>query len=391
MQNKPRIAIISRLYPRPDKPHTGVFNRLQFQGLSRRYRISLLVPVPLDEWLRHRRLLAPCRDGEIEVRYVGWAFLPKVGRSLYPTYFGLSLLSELSRLRDFDPDCLLVSWAYPDAVGAAALNRVLKVPLIIKAHGSDLNVHAAHPLRAAQVRWAVRSAAAIVCVSEALRQRAIALGVPAEKVLTIRNGVDLDRFRPMPRSETRRATGQALDRRTALFVGNVLATKGVRELFAAFERLSGDRPELDLVVVGEGPDTAWLRAQASRAALANRVRLVGRVPHAELAMWFNAADVTCLPSHAEGLPNVLLEAMACGIPCVATAVGGIPEVVSAVSGELVPVRDVGALAAALSHALDGRWDRDAIVAEAARFSWQNNLDAMAGVIGGAIASGCARL
>src|SRR5687768_14401834 len=181
MQDKPRIAIISRLYPRPDRPHVGVFNRVQFQGLSQRYRISLLVPVPLHEWLLDRKRLAPHRDGEIDVRYVGWVFPPKVGRLLYPACFGLSLLPELSRLRALEPECLLVSWGYPDAVGAAALNRAVGLPLIIKAHGSDLNVHAAHPLHAAQLRWAARSAAAVVCVSDALRQRAIALGVPADK------------------------------------------------------------------------------------------------------------------------------------------------------------------------------------------------------------------
>jgi glycosyltransferase involved in cell wall biosynthesis len=309
---------------------------------------------------------------------------------LYPACFGLSLLPELSRLRALEPECLLVTWGYPDAVGAAALNRALGLPLIIKAHGSDLNVHAVHPLHAAQLRWAARSAAAVVCVSEALRQRAITLGVPADKALAIRNGVDLERFKPLPRAEARRATGQAADRRTVLFVGNLLTTKGVRELFAAFERLARGRPELDLVLIGEGPDSAWVREQAASADLADRVRLVGRVPHAELAPWFNAADLTCLPSYNEGLPNVLHEAMACGIPCVATAVGGIPEVVSAVSGELVPVREVDALAAALSRVLDRRWDRDAMVAQAARFSWQRNFEAMAGVIDDAIASGRAR-
>lgn len=385
LQEKPRVAIISRLFPLPYKPHAGGFNQRQFAELAQRYRVSLLVPVPFHQWLVHRKQLAPIRRDEIDVRYAGWAFPPKVARALYPACFGLSLLPELARLRRFEPACLLVSWGYPDAVGAAALNGVLGVPMVLKLHGSDLNLHAQHPLHAAQLRWAAHRAAAVVCVSEALRQRAISLGLPSEKLVVIRNGVDTHRFRPMPRDEARRVTDQAPDRRTVLFVGNVLQTKGVRELLSAFERLSKLRVDLDLVVVGDGPERTFLQAQARAAGLDPRVRLTGVVPHSQLGPWFNAADVVCLPSYAEGLPNVLMEAMACGIPCVATRVGGIPEVVTAASGELVAARDVEELAGALARVLDRTWDRESMVRAAARFSWQANADAMSRVIDAAIA------
>jgi glycosyltransferase involved in cell wall biosynthesis len=381
MQDKPRIAIVSRLYPRPDRPLTGTFNRKQFQGLAERFAVSLVVPVPLHERVLHRRELVPYRDGAIDVRYAAWAFPPRVGRPLYPACFGLSLLPELRRLRAERPVCLLVSWGYPDAVGMAALNRALGLPLIIKLHGSDINVHAADgKLQAAQLRWAARRAFAVVCVSEALRQRAIALGVPADKAVVVRNGVDTEHFRPLPREEARAQTGQPAQRRSVLFVGNVLATKGVRELLLAFEHVGRQIPDLDLVVIGEGAESDWLRTKAKAAGLDARVRLVGRVDHAALGPWFNAADLVCLPSHMEGLPNVLMEAMACGVPCVATRVGGIPEVVSEHSGELVPVHDVPALAAALRNVLERRWDRDAMVREAARFSWRASSDALAELI-----------
>lgn len=387
MPDRPRLAIISRLYPRPDKPHSGAFNRHQFQRLASRYRVSLLVPVPLHERLLHRSQLGPAHDGEIDVRYVGWAFPPRVGRALYPACFALALLPQLGRLRRLAASCLLVSWAYPDAVGVAALNRALRLPLIIKVHGSDLNVHAAGALHAAQLRWASEHAFAVVFVSEALRQRGIALGVPEAKTVVIRNGVDAERFSPIPRAQARAVTGQAPGRRSILFVGNVLRTKGVHELFDAFARLAASRPELELVVVGDGPETGWLRERARAVALGERVQLVGHVPHDRLGAWFNACDVVCLPSHNEGLPNVLLEAMACGVPCVATRVGGIPEVVTAQSGELVEVGDVDGLAAALARALDRTWEREAIARAASRFSWDANVEAMSALIDRACAAG----
>jgi glycosyltransferase involved in cell wall biosynthesis len=289
------------------------------------------------------------------------------------------LTPQLRWLRELDPACLLASWAYPDAVGVTALARLakLRVPIVIKAHGSDLNVHAASsPLAAVQLRWAAQQARAFVCVSEALRAQAIALGVPKGRTVVIRNGVDVELFRRMPRQQACALTGLAAQRKALLFVGNVLESKGARELMAAFGSLAQERTDLDLVVVGEGPYAAELRQAAAAGGLQERVKLIGRVPHEQLTPWFNAAELVCLPSYAEGLPNVLLEAMACGTPCVASRVGGIPEVVTAQAGLLVPPKDADALTAALRLALDRSWDREALARGAARFSWDANVQAM---------------
>jgi glycosyltransferase involved in cell wall biosynthesis len=104
------------------------------------------------------------------------------------------------------------------------------------------------------------------------------------------------------------------------------------------------------------------------------VSLVGKVAHELLPDWFAACDLFCLPSHNEGVPNVVLEAMACGVPVLATRVGGIPEVVPEFAGVLVPVQDGPALAAALSAALARTWDTQRIAAHARSFSWDTNID-----------------
>jgi glycosyltransferase involved in cell wall biosynthesis len=382
-----RLAIISRLYPTPYRPHSASFNRQQFQRLARRYRVSLLVPIPWNEWLRHRGALIGERDDDgLELRYAGWLFPPKLGRALYPLCFGLSMAPELGRLRCSAPACLLVSWAYPDAVGAVLLARVLGVPLVIKAHGSDLNSHARPALNALQLRWAARHAAALICVSHALGARAVELGVAADKIRVIHNGVDVERFRPIERGAARAISGRPVNAggELLLFVGNLLAAKGVRELFAAFRSLAGERPELECVVIGEGPESEWLRTQSAAAGLSDRFALLGSVPHAELGPWFSSADLLCLPSYSEGLPNVVLEAMAAGIPVVATRVGGIPEAVGPEAGELCAPRDAEALTAALRRVLDRRFDRQALARLAQRFSWAANIEATSAVIDRAI-------
>jgi glycosyltransferase involved in cell wall biosynthesis len=113
---------------------------------------------------------------------------------------------------------------------------------------------------------------------------------------------------------------------------------------------------------------------ANASGCADHVALMGAVAHDTLGDWFRAADLLCLPSHNEGVPNVVLEAMACGTPVVATRVGGIPEVLPEYAGVLVPVQDQPALESALLEATSRSWDHDAIAAHARGFRWDDNID-----------------
>lgn len=381
---RPRIAIVSRLYPVPYEPNRAPFNRTQFKLLAERYDVSLLVPVPWQKWLRHRRQLQPERRDGLDVRYACFVFPPKIGRITYPAWFVLSVLPELRWFAGLRASCLIASWAYPDAVGAVVLGRALGLPVLVRAYGSDVNVHAAHPARAAQLRWAAKQAFAVVPVSEALKQRLVQIGVDEQKVSVIPTGVDRDAFAPIPKSAARAALGLDPGRRMIVFVGNLLRAKGVYELLAAFDRLAREHPELDLAIVGDGPERSALTERTRQAGLTQRVLLPGRVAHSSVANWINASDLLCLPSHREGLPNVLLEAMACGVPVVATRVGGIPEAVTADTGELVPPEDEVALVAALKRALGRVWSRDALTARAQEFSWEANMSSLCSLIDRAI-------
>jgi glycosyltransferase involved in cell wall biosynthesis len=187
------------------------------------------------------------------------------------------------------------------------------------------------------------------------------------------NGIDQERFHPCDRTEACAALGLPTDRRRILFVGNLLPVKGPTFLAAAFKQLA-DLQDVNVVFVGSGSEVARLPA-------GERLFVVGARPHEEIPLWMNACDALCLPSLSEGLPNVALEAMACGLPVIASRVGGVPEVVrDGTNGFLVPPSDPVALADALRLALATEWDRKSIRKSVCEFDWDVNAHIVLGAL-----------
>src|SRR5690625_2188722 len=151
----------------------------------------------------------------------------------------------------------------------------------------------------------------------------MALNVPAGRVTTLRNGVDLHRVRPLDRTSLRKKLG--FEGALLLSVGHLTALKGHDLVIQALQSLPG----VTLVVIGDGPLKTSLLRLDERIGVAGRVRFCGGMSQDSLVGYYNAADILVLASSREGMPNVVLESLACGTPVVATDVGGIPEVVVA--------------------------------------------------------------
>ncbi|MCP1373348.1 glycosyltransferase family 4 protein [Dyella lutea] len=381
-----RILVLTNLFPTRWDPHRGAFNRQQFERLGQRHEVEVITAVPLPERLRGRSAgQAPAVAG-LHLRTFVFVYLPRVGRSLHAFFWAVSLLAQQGwHLLRGHYDCVLASWAYPDAAAAGWLARRMGWPYVVKVHGSDLNVQAEDPARRPQIRKALVGARAVVAVSRALADKAVALGVEPARVHVVYNGVDHARFSPGSRPEARHRLDLPGDVPVLLYVGNLKASKGCMDLLEAFAPVAQARPGARLVFVGAGECRDALRARADELGLGGAVRLVGATPHADLPDWFRAATLLCLPSHNEGVPNVVLEAMACGIPVVATRVGGIPEVVPGEGGLLVPVRDRHALAEALVQATALPWDTGRILEHARQFSWERNLQSLSDILEAAAA------
>lgn len=362
-----RLLIVTSQFPIAGEPNRGRPVYQTIRELSRLATVRVVSPVATyPRWAQPRSYLFRASDDTqtvegCDVQYVRYPALPAVTRPLN----GWSCARALhAPLKAFAPDLVLSYWLYPDAYGAMLAARKAGLPLVAGARGSDLRVRDA--VSRALTRPVVNAAQRLLVVSEDLgRVAAESYGAEPARIRTIPNGCDASLFHPADRAASRTRLGIAADAEVVTYVGRLVAEKGLRELLDACRTLAVARPRLRLVLVGEGPMREEIAARLA-ADPSLQVMLAGAQPPAEVARWMAASDVVTLPSYSEGHPNVLVEALACGRPVVATPVGGIPEVVDAESGILVPARDAAALAAGLAQALDRRWDESALARKFSR-------------------------
>jgi glycosyltransferase involved in cell wall biosynthesis len=257
------------------------------------------------------------------------------------------------------PDVACNFWLYPEGYATVRVARRLGIPAVVCSIGSDLN-RIADPASRWLTRLAMNRAAFVLTKSEHLRQQAIRMGIDSRKVRTIRNGCDRSVFHLADRSAARAELAVDEKHELVLFVGRLDTTKGIVELLEAFASLASRRPNLRLAYVGDGPGREQLRCKIKDLRLEGRVRLADACPSEKVPRWLAAANVLALPSYSEGCPNVVIEALSCGRPVIATNVGGIPELVNEKSGILVAPRDSRALAGAIDTAMERNWDERSI-------------------------------
>jgi len=378
--NRPiRTLLFSTLFPSVERPGHGIFVETRLLELLKTGQVETRVVAPVP-WFPSRNLRfgdraamarTPRRETRhgVDVQHPRYALLPKVGMSTAPLLLALGARPAVQRLLDegFEFDLIDAHYFYPDGVAAALLASWFGKPLVITARGSDVNLIAQHRLPRRLMRWAAQRASACVGVSAALAQRLKDLGAPPSRVHVLRNGVDTERF--TPQADARQALGVAGEP-LILSVGNLLPVKRHGLVIEALALVRQTHPGAALAIVGGGPLHAELTAQAAALGLANAVRLVGPVPQAVLARWYAAADLLVLASSREGWPNVLLEAMACGTPVLASGVGGVPEIVTSPSvGAFGTFNTPIELAEALSKALAQPFDREATRRHALGMGW----------------------
>lgn len=357
------ILVLTELYPSPIHPFRAAFNRQEFQALSDLgCRIRVITPIAWTDELRRRlkrrgeSSLARIGDfGPVRVAYPRYWYPPGTFRGSYgPLYLraarrGLALLGR-SGGEPFAPDLIYGSYAYPDGWAAVALGRELKLPVVVKAHGSDLR-RLTHPARKRRTIEAVRGADAVIAVSRDLADRAQDLGAAPDRIHLVYYGVQAQLFHPGDRAEARRRVGIPPEEPIVLAVGNLVPVKGPDLLIEAIARLSRSGTPATCRFIGQGPMRPDLERLVAKLGVADRIIFQGPQPLESLPDWYRAADVLALASRSEGVPNVLLEGIACGTRFVAASVGGIPEVAPWGTGALVPPENPEALAAALRTAL----------------------------------------
>lgn len=370
-----RVLTFTTLYPNAARPQYAVFveNRLRQLLTSGEVSARVLAPVPYfpfasERFGRHAMFARVPREetrSGIAIDHPRYLVIPKLGMTAAPFLLYASARVAMGRLLRAGHafDLIDAHYFYPDGVAAVMLGRAFGLPVAVTGRGTDINVIPDHCVPRRMIRWAAANADGVVVVSGGLATKLAALGIEKSRITVLRNGVDAALFRPVsPFAGDAGSPPKPL----AVSVGNLVPLKGHDLVISALR----DVPELNLWIVGGGPERSALKAQARRLGVESRVSFLGVVPHERMPEVYSAADILVLASEREGWPNVLLEALACGARVVSTAVSDVPEIISdPAAGAWIKERSVPALVDAVRRVLASQVPRQATRAHALRFTW----------------------
>lgn len=333
-----KILVFTTLFPNNVWPNHGVFVKERMSAVAGLggCEVKVIAPVPYHppmrvgkRWRHSQVAREEVIDG-IQVYHPRYFMIPKLSMPFHGLMMFLAVLYFVKKLKArFDFDIIDAHYVYPDAFAAVLLGRIVRKPVVVTARGSDINVFAELPLIRRLIRYTLERVDGVIAVSEALKTRIVGLGIPEKKVSVVPNGVDPTKFYPINKTVAREDLGLPNDRKLLLSVGGLESVKGFDQLIKAMRILVNEFQATDvlLLIVGDGALRQELLRMISACSLDAYVRLIGAVPHEQLRLWYSAADLFCLASRSEGWPNVVVESLACGTPVVATAVGGIPEII----------------------------------------------------------------
>jgi glycosyltransferase involved in cell wall biosynthesis len=371
----PSILTVSTLFPNPVRPSHGIFVETRLRKLlaSGQVHAHVMAPVPwLPSFISYgsygplHRVPAHVERNGLSIEHPRYLVVPKIGMQLTPyTLYG-AMRKTFRRLLEAGHhfDLIDAHYFYPDGVAAVWLAEEFGLPVVVTSRGTDISLIPQFRGPRRLICEAAARADGLITVCQALKDGLVQLGVEPSKVIVLRNGVDLELFHPMDRQAARKELG--LSRRTLASVGHLVERKGHHHVIAALK----DLPDTDLLIAGDGEERQRLVKLAETTGVADRVRFLGVLNQRQLCQVYNAVDALVLASSREGWANVLLEAMACGTPLVASAVWGTPEVVAEPeAGVLMRSVDAAGVADGVLRLFAQMPDRAATRLYAERFDW----------------------
>jgi len=370
------IVTATTLFPNRARHSHGIFVKTRLKKLLTTGEVEARVVAPIG-WvpplipypgMEHLRSLPPQEtiDG-IAVQHPRYLIIPKIGMSVTPQFLYRAFRRAIGDMLAAGQriDLIDAHYFYPDGVAIAWVAQDLNLPFVVTARGTDLNLIPQYPGPRRMIQEAAEMADGLITVAAALKEPLVQLGIAPERVTVLRNGVDLELFQPGPRDQARQQFG--MTRRSLASVGHLIERKGHHHVIAALPRL----PDTDLFIAGDGEERASLQSLAEKLGVSDRVRFLGAVGQDILRNLYTGADALVLASSREGWANVLLEAMACGTPVIASNVWGTPEVVAAPeAGVLMPSLDVDGVVAATQKLFSSLPSRAATRAYAEKFGWE---------------------
>ncbi|MCH8157650.1 MAG: glycosyltransferase family 4 protein [Nitrospinae bacterium] len=339
-----RVSILTTSFPRFEGDSAGTFVYKFARELNRSAGCSVRVVAPHDSavdpsWcefpVHHFRYFFP---ETLQTLAYGSGLVSRIKKNRFRILqIPFLLLSFfLSALRTARQSQILHAYWTLAGIVALAAGSITKTPVVINLWGSDILLTRIPGLWFLLARLLNR-ADAIICESKHFSDQLIAKGISKDRITILPNGIDLELFDSIDKTAARKQLGLPVDRPVLLTVGLLSARKGHKYLLAALPEILKKNGNLEVVIVGEGEVRHDLESTIAKLNLQDRVTLAGFQKVETIPTWLNAADIFVLPSLLEGTPNTLLEAMACGLPIIATSVGGIAEVIThGENGLLIP-------------------------------------------------------
>jgi len=315
---------------------------------------------------------AKALKGDVRLRPLVYLLLP---------FFLLSAFVKLYRIvQRQNSQIIHVHWVLPNGPVAALVVRIRRIPLVISLHGSDIYIAQKNRIFSTVARVVFKQASAVSACSQWLKQSAEKLGA-AKGIHLITWGADPEIFRPRPKDKVLlKKLGLTRGNPCVLALGRLVHKKGFDVLIRAWAKVCPSFPSARLIIAGEGPLSSTLQHQAQTSDVASTIRFPGRIPWDRVPDYLACADVFVLPStqdkhgNIDGLPTVLLEAMSCGLPVIASQIGGISEVIQHPKNALlVPPGDEVALASSINDLL-GNPSKRTTLGHEARESVKTNLN-----------------
>ncbi|MGF1786036.1 glycosyltransferase family 4 protein [Photobacterium swingsii] len=380
------ILTISTLFPNSKDPKHGVFVETRLKHLKKHYpdvNITVIAPVPWFPFksayfgqysLYANTPLYEQRNG-FDVYHPRYLVVPKIGMTLTPVTLAYCIENQVQQLLDqgLTFDAIDGHYFYPDGVAINQVAKRFKLPFTVTARGTDINLIPQFKKPKRQIQQVLQDSNHNMAVCEALRQEMISLGAEPQKVSTLRNGVDLDLFQfsnEDKQQQLREELDLPADKTIVISVGWLIERKGHHHVIRAIN----DVPNALLLIAGNGPEDKNLKQLVKSLGLENRVCFLGQQPQAVLNQYYGAADILALASSREGWANVLLEAMACGTPVVATKIWGSPEVVQDTHAGLLVERDPQQITKAIEQLSHKTFSRLQTRQYAEKFDWQSTSD-----------------
>lgn len=379
------VLLYSSEFPTPANRSSSVFTYYMAKELNKLCSLQVVSALPWfpnvdylkvnKKWAEKAEIPFSFDFNGLTVSYPRYPLLPKISSNFHPFLQAVGSFNHVKKLHKKNNfDVINAHWIYPDGVAAVILGKWLRIPVVLTAMGCDINVFGQNPVKRMQIVWALKNAQKATAKSLDLVRKMQGMLSQPHNIEQIPNGVHAEKF--IFTTEKKKALRQQFnlsnDKQYLLYIGRLSEEKGLDILIAAMNELKKNNLlSFQVLIAGSGNLDSYLKSCVSNYNLENSISFLGQLSREEVALWMAVSDGVCLPSRREGLPNVILEALASGLPVVASRVGGVPELLNKENGIMVEPENPQALAEGIVKLFTTEWNRTRIYSSVKHRTWKS--------------------